>query len=57
MTSLEIRMFNILRRNPIIKSHTSGKYKAALTRLANQGLAVQTQSEFRLSTRFRVRCS
>jgi hypothetical protein len=52
MTNLETRMYNILRKNPIVQ--TKGQYLAALNRLKKQGVAVKAGNEWRLSLKSSV---
>lgn len=51
MTTLETRLLNILKKNPIDKHTTSGQYKAALTRLTKKGIARLTDRGWELSTK------
>jgi hypothetical protein len=53
MTNLEIRMLNIVRKNPI--TNPKAQYKAALNRLVKAGLVSKGQSIYTLSTAYKVR--
>lgn len=51
LTTYEIIMFNILKKNAIAIGTTSGKYKAALQRLVRKGMARMTDTGWELSIR------
>ena len=53
--TLEQRMFNILRTLNV--KETKGKYRNALYRLQNKGLATRKNNEWTLTTRGRIMSS
>ena len=55
LTTLEVRLLNVLRKNSIAIHTTHGKYKAALQRLVKKGRARLTEAGWELSTREMLR--